>query len=78
MFTLSTLNLAKVSAFHLVSCHITFRLSLVRVPAWGPLQHVTPPLSQPVSCRVFSCSVNKTKKYILYNRKTLLMELDGD
>ena len=39
----------------------------VRVLVWGPLLHVTSPLSQPVSCHVFSCSINKSqkaKKYI--------------
>ena len=36
--------------------------SRVRVPAWGPLLRVAPPLSHPVSCRIFSCSINNNEK----------------
>ena len=32
------------------------------VLAWGPLLRVTPPLSHPVSCHIFSCSITKADK----------------
>ena len=34
----------------------------VRLPAWGPLLRMTPPFSHPVSCHLFSYSVNKAIK----------------
>ena len=45
----------------------------VRVPAWGPLLRVVPPLSQPVSCHVFSYPFYKDQKniYTHIKKKTL-------
>ena len=35
---------------------------LDRVLVQGPLQQVTPPLYQPVSCHILSCTINKSNK----------------
>ena len=47
----------------------------VRVPAWGPLLRITPPLCQPVSCHVFNYPVKKAKRpkkiYLKKNPKNL-------
>ena len=51
-------------------CAKALQWTLVRLPAWVPLLRVTPPLSPPVSCHIFSWPINKaikSQKNILKN-----------
>ena len=54
-----------------VPCAEALQRTWVRLPTWVPLLCVTPPLSLPVSCHIFSCSVNKAIKKILFDEKRL-------
>ena len=45
-----------------VPCAEALQRTWVPLPARVPLLRVTPPLSPPVSCHIFSCTINKTIK----------------